>query len=202
MSTPAPELALVPVAPQGPASPWVLYLAFNRLALQGFGGVLAVAQRELVERLGWLSREEFVETLAIAQVLPGPNVVNLSLMIGDRYFGLRGAFAALAGMFVLPSLLVLSMAALYGSVAQHPVVGNALRGMGAVSAGLILATGLKLLPAVHRNPMGRVLAALLAVATVVAVVWLRLPLPWLVLLLGGLGMAAAWRGLAQTPDSA
>lgn len=195
----APEAAS---APQRPASLWALYLAFNRLALQGFGGVLAVAQRELVERLGWLSREEFVETLAIAQVLPGPNVVNLSLMIGDRYFGLRGAFAALAGMFVLPSLLVLSMAALYGSVAQHPVVGNALRGMGAVSAGLILATGFKLLPAVRRNPMGQMLSALLAVATVVAVVWLRLPLPWLVLLLGGLGMAAAWRGLRQAPASA
>lgn len=182
-------------APQRPASLWALYLAFNRLALQGFGGVLAVAQRELVERLGWMTREEFVETLAIAQVLPGPNVVNISLMIGDRYFGLRGAFAALAGMFVLPSVLVLSMAALYGSVSQHPVVGNALRGMGAVSAGLILATGLKLLPAVRRNPMGRAIAALLALATLLAVVWLRLPLPWLVLLLGGLGMAAAWRGL-------
>ncbi|KZS01015.1 Uncharacterized protein APZ42_002454, partial [Daphnia magna] len=59
-------------APQRPASLWALYLAFNRLALQGFGGVLAVAQRELVERLGWMTREEFVETLAIAQVLPGP----------------------------------------------------------------------------------------------------------------------------------
>ena len=75
-----------------------LFLAFSRLALQGFGGVLAVAQRELVERLGWMSKEEFVETLAIAQVLPGPNIVNLSMMIGDRFFGLRGAFVALAGM--------------------------------------------------------------------------------------------------------
>lgn len=194
----APELVS---APQRPASLWALYLAFNRLALQGFGGVLAVAQRELVERLGWMTREEFVETLAIAQVLPGPNVVNISLMIGDRYFGLRGAFAALAGMFVLPSVLVLSMAALYGSVSQHPVVGNALRGMGAVSAGLILATGLKLLPAVRRNPMGRVMAALLALSTLLAVVWLRLPLPWLVLLLGGLGMAAAWRGLKAKPST-
>jgi chromate transporter len=102
-------------------------------------------------------------------------------------------------MFVLPSVLVLSMAALYGSVSLHPVVGNALRGMGSVSAGLILATGLKLLPAVRRNPMGRAMAALLALATLAAVVWLRLPLPWLVLLLGGLGMAAAWRGLKADP---
>ena len=79
-----------------PTSLLQLFLAFTRLALQGFGGVLAVAQRELVERLGWLTKEEFVETLAIAQVLPGPNVVNLSMMIGDRFFGLRGAVVALS----------------------------------------------------------------------------------------------------------
>lgn len=98
-----------------PASLLALFLAFTRLALQGFGGVLAVAQRELVERLGWLSKEEFVEALAIAQVLPGPNVVNLSMMIGDRFFGLRGAIAALAGMLAAPAVIVLGLAALYGS---------------------------------------------------------------------------------------
>jgi len=181
-----------------PASPWALFWAFNRLALQGFGGVLAVAQRELVERLGWLSAEEFVESLAIAQVLPGPNVVNLSLMIGDRFFGWRGGLAAVGGMLLFPSLLVLGMAALYQSLASHPVVGNALRGMGAVSAGLILATGLKLLPAVRSNPMGSRLALGLAALTVLAIVGLRLPLPWLLLSLGGLGMAAAWRGLLRS----
>ena len=85
-----------------PRSPRELFVTFNRLALQGFGGVLAVAQRELVERERWLSQAEFVEMLAISQVLPGPNVVNLALMLGDRYFGLRGALAALAGMLLVP----------------------------------------------------------------------------------------------------
>ena len=74
---------------RGPTSAGDLFFAFNRLALQGFGGVLAVAQRELVERKGWLTREQFVEMLALSQVLPGPNVVNLALMFGDRFFGLR-----------------------------------------------------------------------------------------------------------------
>ncbi len=74
-----------------PASPGDLFFTFNRLALQGFGGVLAIAQRELVERKGWLTRQEFVEMLALSQVLPGPNIVNLALMFGDRFFGLRGA---------------------------------------------------------------------------------------------------------------
>ena len=81
-----------------------LFWAFTWLALQGFGGVLAVVQRELVERKRWLTREQFVEDWAVAQIMPGPNVVNLSMMIGDRHFGLSGAIAALAGMLALPSL--------------------------------------------------------------------------------------------------
>ncbi|MDC8786913.1 chromate transporter [Roseateles koreensis] len=178
-----------------PASLWALYCAFNRLALQGFGGVLAVAQRELVERLGWLSQEEFVEALAVAQVLPGPNVVNLSLMIGDRYFGLRGAFTALAGMLLLPAIIVLAIATLYSHVAGHPLVSNALRGMGAVSAGLILATGIKLVPSLQKNAMGRLQAWALAGLTLLAMVVFRLPLPWVLAVLGPLGMWAAWRGL-------
>lgn len=183
--------------PARPASLWELYWAFNRLALQGFGGVLAVAQRELVERLRWMTQEEFIESLAVAQVLPGPNVVNLSLMIGDRFFGMRGAFTALAGMLLLPSVLVLSMAAAYGQVASHPVVSDALRGMGAVSAGLILATGLKLIPSLRTSPMGAVPAWSLAFLTLLAIAAARLPLAWVLAALAPLGMFAAWRGLRK-----
>lgn len=196
MSPGAPAVAQ-PAAPASPASLWALFWAFSRLALQGFGGVLAVAQRELVERLGWMTREDFVESLAIAQVLPGPNVVNISLMIGDRFFGLRGAFTALAGMLLFPSVLVLLMAAAYSHLAAHPVVASALRGMGAVSAGLIIATGVKLLPSLRHSAMGPVLAFGLAALTFGAIVWLRLPLPWLVLGLGAVGMALAWWGLRR-----
>ncbi len=103
--------AALPAGPRpAPGRPRDLFLAFNRMALQGFGGVLAVAQLELVDRLRWLSREEYVELLSLGQVLPGPNVVNLSLMVGDRFFGLRGAFAALAGMLALPLVIVLVLA--------------------------------------------------------------------------------------------
>ncbi|MEN9467780.1 MAG: hypothetical protein RL081_1781, partial [Pseudomonadota bacterium] len=76
-----------------PTSKTDLFVSFSLLALQGFGGVLAVVQRELVEKKKWLTLEEFLEDWAVAQILPGPNVVNLSLMIGDRYFGMRGALA-------------------------------------------------------------------------------------------------------------
>lgn len=172
-----------------------LFLAFTRLALQGFGGVLAVAQRELVERLGWMSKEEFVEMLAIAQVLPGPNVVNLSMMVGDRFFGARGAMAALAGMLGAPAVIVLGLAVAYGQLAQYPVAANALRGMGAVSAGLIVATGFKLLPALRHSPLGRHAALALALAAFVLIGLLRWPLVAVLALVGGGGMVLAWRKL-------
>src|SRR4051812_49698862 len=83
-----------------------LFLSFTWLALQGFGGVLAVVQREVVEKKQWLTPDEFLEDWAVAQVLPGPNVINLALMIGDRAFGLRGAMAALAGMLAVPLCVI------------------------------------------------------------------------------------------------
>src|ERR1700712_4300477 len=89
-----------------------LFVSFTLLALQGFGGVMAVVQRELVERKRWLTHEEFIEDWAVAQIMPGPNVVNLSLMIGGRYFGLPGALAALGGLLALPLVLVLALAVL------------------------------------------------------------------------------------------
>ena len=78
-----------PEHPPRPHSLGELFWAFTWLALQGFGGVLAVVQRELVDRRRWMTNEEFIEDWAAAQILPGPNVVNLSIMVGDRYFGLR-----------------------------------------------------------------------------------------------------------------
>lgn len=181
----------------GPASLRELFLAFNRLALQGFGGVLPVAQRELVERLGWLSKEEFTEMLAVGQVLPGPNVVNLSLMIGDRFFGMRGALVALAGMVLVPMAIVLAMASITSSLLDNSHMAGALRGMGAVSAGLMLATAAKLLPSLRANVMGAPAALGLALLAFGAIAWWRLPLVALVLSLGGIGMALAWRGLRR-----
>ena len=90
-----------------PTSVWDLFLSFNWLSLQGFGGVLAIVQRELVEKKKWLTNEEFIEDWAVAQILPGPNVINLAIMMGERHFGGRGAVAALAGMLLGPLVLVL-----------------------------------------------------------------------------------------------
>lgn len=175
-----------------PRSPLELYRVFNRLALQGFGGVLAVAQIELVERTGWMTAEEFVRTLSIAQVLPGPNVCNLALMTGDRFFGWRGAFAALAGLMLVPLMIVLALAAAYDHWAHLPAVSGALRGMGAVAAGLVIATAFKLSVALKRNPLGAALCVVFAGATFGAVALARVPLVWVVCGLGSVAVGVAW----------
>ena len=178
-----------------PRSKADLFWSFTILALQGFGGVLTVVQRELVEKKRWLSMEQFVEDWAVAQILPGPNVVNLSLMLGGRHFGLAGALSALAGLLLAPLVLVLLLAALFAGMADTALAQGMLRGMGAVSAGLILATGLKMLAALRHNPMGRVSCLLLLMATFVAIGVLRWPLALTLLCLAPLATVWTWYAL-------
>jgi chromate transporter len=182
-----------------PSSPLDLFVTFTLLALQGFGGVLAVTQRELCERKRWLTHAEFVEVLSFGQILPGPNVVNLALMIGDRFFGARGAFAALAGMMCMPLAIVLAAATLYVEYATLPAVAGALRGMGAVAGGLIIGVALRLAGSLRGTPLGGAIAFALAAAAFVAVAWVRLPLAWVLLGLGVVGTAIAWRRMRSQP---
>jgi chromate transporter len=174
-----------------------LFWAFTFLALQGFGGVVAVVQRELVDKKRWLTAEQFVEDWAVAQVLPGPNVVNLSLMIGDRYFGLRGGLVALAGMLTFPLVIVLILAALFAGVSDSVPVQGALRGMGAVAAGMIAATGLRLFSALKQNVLGVLTCWSLAAITFIAVAFFRLPLILVLLGVGGAGAWWAYRRIGQ-----
>jgi chromate transporter len=182
-----------------PASLTELFISLTSIALQGFGGVLAIVQREMVERRRWLTAEEFVEDWAVAQIMPGPNVVNLSLMIGDRWFGLRGALVAVAAMLTVPLLVVLLLALIYAHVGTDPHVASALRGMGAVAAGLITATGLKLMGALGRHPMGAVLVGAFGIATFIGIAILRWPLAWVLLGLGGLSCAITWVRIGVRP---
>ena len=173
-----------PAAPT-PAHLGELFWAFSCLSLQGFGGVLAVVHRELVEKRGWLTPEGFLEDWAIAQVMPGPNVCNLTLMFGDRHFGWRGAITALAGLLALPLLLLLSLGALMGQLTDQAAVAGGLRGMGAVAAGLIAGSALKLLLGLRQHALGFPLVLLLASAAFAGVVWLHLALHLIVLGLAG-----------------
>lgn len=187
---------VAPERPQ-PKSLSDLFFSFTFLALQGFGGVLAVVQRELVEKKRWMTREEFVEDWAVAQIMPGPNVVNLSLMIGARYFGLRGAMTALAGMLTFPLLVVLALALVYAQFAGNPQVAGALRGMGAVAAGLITATGLKLMGAVRKHPLGIAACTAFGFATFVGIALLRWPLVYVLLGLGGVSCLLTYRKMGK-----
>jgi chromate transporter len=191
---PAPESAIEHPRPQSLAD---LFFSFTFLALQGFGGVLAVVQRELVEKKRWLTREEFLEDWAVAQIMPGPNVINLALMIGDRHFGLRGAMAAMSGMLAVPLLVVLGAALVYAQFAGNPHVAGALRGMGAVAAGLITATGLRLAGALKTHPLGPAICTAIAVACFAGIALLRLPLAYILLGLGGLACVLTYRRLGK-----
>lgn len=196
--TPAePAAPALPDSPAGPTSVTELFTAFTVLALHGFGGVLTWAQRILVEQRGWLKNDEFIEMLSLAQVLPGPNVCNLSLMVGEKFFGLRGAFAALAGMLTVPLAIAVALAALYGQFASLPAVQGAISAIGAVTSGLIIAMGLKLAASQRHHPMGLPVTALVGAAAFVAVGVLRWPLMLVLLALGPTSVAFTWWRLKQ-----
>ena len=193
MSTTPP--APLPDRPR-PRSLWHVFTAFTAIALQGFGGVLAIVQRELVEKRGWLTNQEFVEDWSVAQIMPGPNVVNLSIALGDRYFGWRGALAAAGGMLLVPMLLVIALALLYNHWANVPAVAGAVRGMSAVAAGLVAGTACKLAASLRQHVLGRWASALVVAATVLLLAWWHWPLLWVLLGVGGLSYAGAYRRLA------
>ncbi len=191
---PAPDPRQSPPHPQ-PRSLSDLFISFTLLALQGFGGVVAIVQRELVEKKRWMTREEFIEDWAVAQIMPGPNVVNLSMMIGARSFGLKGALTALAGMLTVPLIIVLVLALAYARFADHPGVAGALRGMGAVAAGLIAATGFKLFGALLKNALGLRLCVAFGVLCFTAVALLHWPLLYVLFGLGSVACVLAYRKL-------
>ena len=184
-------------ASAAPASPLDLLRAFNRLALQGFGGVLPVAQRELVERRGWLTRQEFVQLLSLGQVLPGPNIVNIALIFGDRHFGWRGGAAALAGLLAAPLLIVLTLTLIAREASHLPQVAGALRGMGMVAAAMVLSTGVKVAGTLRRNAMGLGACVVLLAATALAVGVARWPLVAVLAVLGPLAWSGAWWKLGR-----
>ena len=121
-----------------------LFLVFSKIALTGFGGVMPFAYRALVEQYRWLSAEEFARYLALSQVLPGPTICNIALMIGKRYAGIAGALAAMAGLIIAPFLLVIALGVAYQRFGTLAIVQDALTGMTAVAAGLVLATAVKM----------------------------------------------------------
>jgi chromate transporter len=192
MSSDAAAPSTASMAITQPQSKTELFLTFNSIALQGFGGVLTIIQREMVDKRRWMTQQQFVEDWAVSQILPGGNVINLCIILGNRYFGWRGALVALAGILTVPLIIVLVLASLYTQFAHVQAVSGAVRGMGAAAAGLIGAAAIKMLSGLKKNLLGLHVNVALIALTFASVSLLRWPLVNTVLGLGIPAFAYAW----------
>jgi chromate transporter len=167
-----------------------LFVAFTQVTLISFGGVLFWMRRLIVERRRWLSDQEFVELVALANLLPGVNGINLAMMIGYRFARWTGAAASLAGSLAAPCLMVIGIGFLHQRYGALPLVHDALTGMSAVALGLLLATAAKLSVVLER----RALPWLFVLLAFVGVGVMRWPLLAVLAALAPLAIAAAWKG--------
>jgi chromate transporter len=147
-------------------------------------------RRALVQQKRWIDDGDFVELLGMSQILPGPVAFNLTLMLGHRLGGYRGAFAAGAGLVLPPFVLIVALGIAYGYAGALPLVQAALRGMGFVATGLVLANALGLAGALPRRPVPWLFVA----AVFVAVALLHLPLIAVMATLGPCAIALTWAG--------
>jgi chromate transporter len=170
---------------------WELFAGFLEVASRSFGGAAAWTRYVLVERRRWLTDEEFAEAWGVAQLVPGPNVINLAVHLGDKARGLRGALSAFTGIILVPTVGVLLSDALLMQWIHIGAIRHALLGLGAAAAGLVWAMGLKMGSALDRTRSTVPIA--LAAATFALAGPLHAPLPLVVLLLGPPGVVWAWR---------
>jgi chromate transporter len=164
-----------------------LFLGFLKIGLLGFGGIAPWARHVIVEERRWLTEKEFAAILGIGQILPGPNTMNASVMIGDRFQGIGGVFACLLGQMAMPLVIVTSLAVAYERFAAVAEVKAALVGAAAGAAGLVLGTALKMAQKLKPTPLA-VLVGTMAVAAIGLLEW---PLVPVVLVLVPLSVAAA-----------
>lgn len=168
-----------------------IFLVFQIIAMQSFGGVLPIARRDLVEKHEWLSADEFTELLGICQFLPGPNISNLSIAVGKKLQGSPGALCAMAGLYALPLLICLLIAKLYQALGDVSMLHDSLSGIASVAAGLITAMAIKMFYPLWQSR--RWTSLLLCLATVILIGLLRLPFLTTLPLLALLSIGISWR---------
>ncbi len=174
-----------------------LFIGFLVLSLSAFGGALPMAHRIVVNRYKWLKGEEFFEILAVSQLLPGPNVVNIAVILGSRYHKVRGALCAVAGLMVLPMLIVVGLAHVYTSYKHSIFLRDILRGIKPAAAGLMVAMGLQMLSPIVRlsKPFfvkQSIIPFIFVVLSFMAVGVFQLSLLWVLLLLSPFSITYAW----------
>ena len=171
-----------------------LFLAFAKMSLAGFGGVLVFARRAIVDQHRWMTADEFNETFALCHFLPGPNIVNLSVVFGSRFRGIAGAFAAFAGLVGPPVVVVTVLAALYVRFGEVEALRRILSGVSCAAVGLLISVVFRMMMPLVRK---RDLVGLVVLAAVfIAIGLLRLPLPAVLLVAIPLSIAITlvkWR---------
>jgi len=166
-----------------------LFLTFMKVGVLGFGGVGPWARRIVVEERGWLDERGYAELLAVCQVLPGPNVGNVSVFIGDRFHGALGSIICLCGLMSGPFTILLIVGFLYDRLGDVPAVDGAIGGVAAAAAGLFLGTALKMIERLKLSAVGLTILG----CAFVAVGLLRWPLTAVILTLAPVSIVFAWR---------
>lgn len=168
-----------------------LFFAFVSIAMSGFGGSLPWARRVMVERKGWMGADEFNEVFAMSQFLPGPNIVNFSVVFGSRFRGPMGSCVALAGLIGPPLILIIVLAVLYEYMGESATVSRVLNGVTAAAAGLLVAMTAKMAAPVlmTRSWDWR---PLVVVISFIAVALVRWPLPYVLAVVAPLSVLLAW----------
>jgi chromate transporter len=169
-----------------------LFLTFAKLGLCGFGGVGPWARRVIVEDKDWLDEREYAELLGLCQILPGPNVGNVSVCLGDRYHGPVGSLLALGGLLAGPMFVLLCLGIAYDHFGQLPLVHSAIGGIAAGAAGLFVGTALRMVERLRLNWI----AVLIMCCAFVGIGIMQWPLVTVVLTLAPISLIISWREIA------
>ncbi len=188
VAVPAPDIP--ELAPSTPPGLIALFVAFAKMSLAGFGGVLVWARRGIVDQHRWMTANEFNETFALCHFLPGPNVVNLSVVFGSRFRGIPGALAAFAGLLGPPVVIVTVLAALYARYGEIDALRRILAGISCAAVGLLISALFRMMmPLIERRDL---IGLVILAAVFVAIGLLRLPLPAVLLVAIPLSIAIAF----------
>lgn len=166
-----------------------LFGGFFVVGIFGFGGVMAMARRTIVEDRAWLSAGEFTDLLALCQFLPGPNTINVSVALGSRFRGRGGSLAAFTGLMAAPMTIIIALGILYQRYSALPAVRHTFAGLAAAASGLVMATALKIAAPLRHDAA----AVATAAACLGAIVLVHVPLLWTMVALAPLGIMLAAR---------
>jgi chromate transporter len=187
-AVPAPEIPVL-IPPNQPGL-LELFVAFAKMSLAGFGGVLVWARRGIVDQHRWMTAEEFNETFALCHFLPGPNIVNLSVVFGSRFRGIAGGIAAFAGLVGPPMVIATVLAAVYARYGEIDALRRILAGVSCAAVGLLIAVVFKMMtPLIKKRD---VVGLLIMVAVFIAIGLLRLPLQAVLLVAIPLSLAITY----------